>query len=488
METDAATFARQHDPDAAMLDVDDAIERVEGGDLIRASGTPTQLRITLRGQAFLQALHEGRHDPTAYARARQLYGGQARPNPSQASFSWAGDPRQLTMSFDAPPKEREPEASAEDRAAFGRSSAAQLRKPKPKRAPKPKAPPKPPREGYLIKLGPKGAINEDNLMRWVARADRRNGPPPPSFGDKADAAFARYRRAGSIEDEKRAWRDYAAAVKRAQSEGWPFVKALEATAGEEAEAYNAHQETDWQRSLSYDARDAFTAYASAQRLTRRPYVSQKESQAIQDNLEKEWSALLLALLGGRRNPSSSTELRSTRGKTETKRAREAAQAEIRRQRAEQKRARADRKAEMDQARGQTKRIREKVTAASRGRRERIRARAWERIDRANARIAEMRAQKAWASGKAPKAGHGRVWEQNEEVEREIKHLDPMLVPLWRANRGQFKGTAHERFERFLEWADEKGEGDVWAAIEKTLPTDRQLASDYEAWAAEQASA
>jgi hypothetical protein len=173
---------------------------------------------------------------------------------------------------------------------------------------------------------------------------------------------------------------------------------------------------------------------------------------------------------------------------EKRAAREAAQAEIRRQRQEQRRAREDRAKELGQTRDQTKRVRGKVTAAAQGRRERIRARAWDRIARADARIAELRDQKAWRAGKAPKRGHGRVWEQNEAVEAEIRHIDPLLVPLWRKHARDFRGTPHERTEAFLEWAEAQSEGDIWDAVEATLPTDAQLARTYEAWAREQGAA
>jgi hypothetical protein len=81
-----------------------------------------------------------------------------------------------------------------------------------------------------------------------------------------------------------------------------------------------------------------------------------------------------------------------------------------------------------------------------------------------------------------------VWEQNEAVESEIRHIDPLLVPLWRKHAKDFRGTPHERTEAFLEWAEAQSEGDIWDAVEATLPTDSQLARNYEAWAREQGAA
>lgn len=506
------------DQGASNLAIDDAIEDSAQHDLIRESAD--RIEPTLRGQAWLLALKDG---PST--RAARLYLDQDRPkrNPSQASFAWAGDPRQLGLFDRAPipaaaPVEPEAERDTEaERARMGAFSSAQFRyaqatRPKPKRAPKPKAPK---RAWGRIELDAAGNLSTKGVRAWSERAIRglsdplgSDGPELPWPPDRSwHAVKDAWRLWAAHPDDKdrwhRFWRDYRDIW--TDDEGEPLLHngytltheyALKRRWIELASADRDRDAHDYARGAGLGIADDF-AYARLREAVAAARIASwggpDEERSTRREVDAAWIVLLNRWLDKRwdypkRNPEAGASTGSTREKGERTRRRQAAQSEIRMARAEQKRARAERRIELDRAREQTKRIRGKVTEASAGRRTRIRQRAHERIDRANARIAELRATKAWLAGKDPKRGHGRVWEQNEEVEAEVRHLDPMLVPLWRANRGLFKGTPHERFERFLEWADEQGEAEVWTAIEKTLPTDRQLARDYEAWAEEQSAA
>lgn len=52
----------------------------------------------------------------------------------------------------------------------------------------------------------------------------------------------------------------------------------------------------------------------------------------------------------------------------------------------------------------------------------------------------------------------RGWERRRERDEfAAQNLDPEHLPLWRRIGGQFKGTPHERFERFVEYTEEHPE-------------------------------
>lgn len=156
-------------------------------------------------------------------------------------------------------------------------------------------------------------------------------------------------------------------------------------------------------------------------------------------------------------------------------------------RREIKTTRTGRKAELARTTEQAKRLRKRVTAAAQARRARIREQALARIDRARAKIAELRSLREQYTPKR-RIVKRTIAEQVEEAESEIAHVDPGLVPLWRRTRSQWKGTPHERAERFLEYAaTAEAQPLIWESIEATLPTDLEYARQYEAWAAEQAA-
>lgn len=467
---------------ATPLELDDALEETSGRGLLAEHGQ--KLAPTPRGEAWLVAIRDGAHE-----RATRLWLGEARanPGPKQGSFGWADDPKQLGL-FDRPrvtePEPTPPEPAPEPPAPKPRKE----RKKRPATIRKEHEP----REGRQIHLAPSGKIDKPNLQKWIARWDEHKGPEPPSFGHLADDCWRRYLRArsegsaGESASDLKFYLGWAMKAQRLES----FAKRLERRSGEAADYWNkSHDFDDWSADLTTDQRDALTELARVQRyIDRTPYVSEKDSEARLEALDRAWHAMLIALLGGnKRNPTTGgVSVASVRKKQERAGRLAGYRADIRHERAEQKRARIDRKAELDQARGQTERIRGKITRAAKGRRERVRARAWDRIERCNKRIAELRSHAEWERGAVRKVRRGRLAEQNYEVEEEIKAIDPMLVPLWRRSAKLFKGSPHERAESFLEYAEEQGEGDIWDAIEKTLPTDAQLARDYEAWAREQA--
>jgi len=497
-----------------------ALDEAHYHGLIRDKGG--RLEATERGEQWILALRAARTEPEAYHRAVRLYAHGDHPprkNPSssrQGSFAWAGDPRQLGL-FDRPRIEPtpDPEASPEARAAFGEASAAELRtpKPKPKPAPKRKAAPKPKRAWGRIELDAAGNLTPKGIRAWSERAVRgvsapleSEGPelpyPPDRSWHPIRDAWRLWAERRSSEDEPkrwaRFWHDYREIW--TDDDGEPKLHnghvltheyALRrrwielASADSDRDDHSYARMGSWLPVADDPAYERLREAVKARRIA--SWGGPDEERATERELDAAWLALLNRWIDKpwsypKQNPEAGTS-KTTRERGAAKQRIAGYRAEIRAQRAEQKRARADRRSELERARGQTKRIRSKVTEASAARRARIRQRAWDRIDRARARIEEMRRYWAEERGKGPPPGARRrsLGEQNEEAEREIRAIDPMLVPLWRANRSLFKGTPHERFERFLEWADEQGEADVWAAIEKTLPTDAQLARDYEAW-------
>lgn len=521
----ARQFASQHDPGIGIRDLDDAEERLERAGLA-TSPDADRLAATAHGRAWLAALHDARRERPigsgpAYARAVRLY--QGRPNPSsrppkQAAFAWAhDDPRQLGLDFAlTAPKPAEPPRDVEaERARMGSFASAQFRHAEATRPRRPREPrtPKPKRPWGRIELDAAGNLSTKGLRAWSERYALSLGdalaskgvplPFPPGTMKARDRWYAwadRYQQA-SAEEERRRWAFFLKEWRRAVLIG-PHLEI-----GQEGASLESMLRQDWVARAHYDDdnhnhaitsylpqedRPAYESLRVAVKAARiASWGGPEEERASARAVDLCWLDLLNRWLDApwpaRRNPEAGTANQRQRAATADRARLTAIRSEIRLLRADQRRARSERKGELDRAREQTQRIRGKVTAASAGRRERIRQRAHERIDRANARIAELRATKAWAKGKAPARGSVRrtLGEQNEAVESDIRAIDPMLVPLWRANRRLFKGTPHERYERFLEWADEQGESAVWEAVEKTLPTDRQLAADYEAWAREQ---
>lgn len=78
--------------------------------------------------------------------------------------------------------------------------------------------------------------------------------------------------------------------------------------------------------------------------------------------------------------------------------------------------------------------------------------------------AEKRAREAW------------------EVEQEIP---PELRAAWDARKGDFTGTPHQRWERFVEWAEAEPGELAAASYGGPETSDDELAAEYEAYAAEQ---
>jgi hypothetical protein len=488
--------ARQwlRDSGVSELHVDDAIEEAAIRGILDEGAD--RLAPTLRGEQWLLALRAGDH-----SRATALYLDRSThvANPGhQGSFDWAGDPRQLGL-FD---RQRIPvpehTSSSEERAAFGAASAAELRRSKPKAATRQKAEPRTrkPKSPYgaVIKLDLEGEPDRKAFKAWCVRYAMNGGPAPgmdwdtgSEHGSARDRLFWWVKAWQSQPDrEAEQWRRFLDIYRAERRRGSTFEQCLKVEWIDRARFTDARNAAAHAGLLHADEKMFELLRAAVKHADK---ATPARADAAYLALDHAWLDLLNRWLDvpwapPKRNP----EPRSRIAAGEKRAAREAAQAEIRRQRQEQRRAREDRAKELGQTRDQTKRVRGKVTAAAQGRRERIRARAWDRIARADARIAELREQKAWRAGKALKRGHGRVWEQNEAVEAELRHIDPLLVPLWRKHAGDFRGTPHERTEAFLEWAEAQSEGDIWDAVEATLPTDSQLTRNYEAWAREQGAA
>lgn len=53
-------------------------------------------------------------------------------------------------------------------------------------------------------------------------------------------------------------------------------------------------------------------------------------------------------------------------------------------------------------------------------------------------------------------------ERDEQVE---VNIPPHLIPLWRRTRRQFRGTPHQRYEQFMQYVHDSGEGEGMAALQ-----------------------
>lgn len=85
-----------------------------------------------------------------------------------------------------------------------------------------------------------------------------------------------------------------------------------------------------------------------------------------------------------------------------------------------------------------------------------------------AKANEPRPRLAGARTARQPRGSALGWERRRErEERTTQNIDPELLPLWRAIGGQFRGTPHERFERFSEYAEtDEGQRASLEAIEE----------------------
>lgn len=58
------------------------------------------------------------------------------------------------------------------------------------------------------------------------------------------------------------------------------------------------------------------------------------------------------------------------------------------------------------------------------------------------------------------AEHAREREEQAEV-----NIPPDLLPLWRRTRRQFRGTPHQRYEQFMQYAHDSGEREAMGALQ-----------------------
>jgi len=147
---------------------------------------------------------------------------------------------------------------------------------------------------------------------------------------------------------------------------------------------------------------------------------------------------------------------------------------------------ADRERGLVETRARCELARKRLGEVCKKRREGVRTHALERIEQAFG--AEREAAETTREGRRLRAHAARVnrpqrlrgesrLEADEEVRRNVEGFDPSLVSVWDMHRAQFKGTPHQRFERFVEWTETADE--AIGAARWREPTDAELAADLE---------
>jgi hypothetical protein len=467
---------------ATPLELDDAIEETSGRGLVREHGQ--KLAPTPRGEAWLLAIRHQAHE-----RATRLWLGEPRANPRkrQGSFDWADDPNQLRLP-DRPrvsePEIPTPSAPPEPKPAEFRRTGARFRKGR-----------------AVIVFDPQGQLGPKALRAWAERfAESALGGVEPPFDysgsripESRDLFISWANYGWHHESDKRRWREF----ERRYYSSWPSEKthadALRIRWTEIARSDDDERHYGSRHGITGHSAERYEAFVRAIAELEKAPPGAEEDRALavywsswldllETFLDRRWEPYQGAEFSKRyqKNPSAFAS-RSSGERFQRKARVGQLRSDIVEQRRQIKRARVERKEALHRTTAQAKTTRRRVTEAADKRRARIREETHRKIDRARSKIEELRAMQE-SYGRKPKGTVRRTAsEQREDIERHIEADDPRLVELWRAYRGQFRGTPHEQAEKFLAWAEtSEGQQAYWEIVEASEPTSAQYAAEQAA--------